>query len=287
MALTNCCQQRNLSETMQESEQKPVNPTPPQEDAHASPDHTHINLTRRLRRALPIGLALLALVIIAAWYSRPGAPATVAQLAAPAQPSATPARDTAAAIPRIATAPAPALPTPTPTPAAVSALIALPTVTPTLPPPAVATRTVELRGEAMLRLQLAGNNFQSSGRPVTLGLEPRSYILGGNILTLQDRWCIQAGPSGVVFDLTYTLLPITEDLRVEGELQLYDGFCGSLGNLGEQRATSPLAVTIPANAAAQLVQSLQADAGLLGTNKVLNTTTGVFLELTIRNPGPR
>jgi hypothetical protein len=139
----------------------------------------------------------------------------------------------------------------------------------------------------MLRLQLASNNFQSSGRPVTLGLEPRSYVLGGELLTLQDRWCVQAGPSGLVFDLTYTLLPVTEELRVEGELQLYDGFCGSLGSLGAQRAASPLAVTIPADAAAQLVQSLQADAGLLGISDLLNTTTGVFLELTIRNPGPR
>jgi hypothetical protein len=59
-----------------------------------------------------------------------------------------------------------------------------------------------------------------------------------------------------------------------------------LGSLGEVRATAPLEVTIPADAAAELVQTLQAKSTLLGVNDVLDTSTGLYLELTIRNPQP-
>lgn len=176
--------------------------------------------------------------------------------------------------------------TATPTAAAVSSLIALPTVTPSLIAVEVATRTVELRGQTTLRLTLGNETFQSRGDPVTLAIDPRQLVLGGDALTQADSFCVQTGPSAVVFDLTYTLLPVSEDLRVAGTLKLHDGFCSSLGTLGEVRASGPLEVTIPADAAAQLVHTLQAKSSLLGVDDVLKTTTAVYIELTIRNPRP-
>lgn len=98
---------------------------------------------------------------------------------------------------------------------------------------------------------------------------------------------MQVGSSGLVFDIVLSLLPVTENLHVSGELQLYDGFCGSLGSLGNLLTSTPLEVTIPAGATAQVSPSLQAQANLLGMDDLLNVSTGIFLELSIRNPRPR
>ncbi len=236
-------------------------------------------------------LAIVAGVMIAFWWTgRAEAPRTGQIVPLPTR---TESRTTRPLRPSVlltrAAADAAIIPTATPTAAAISSLVALPTVTPVLSAAAVATvatRTVELRGEATLRLTMGNDSFQSRGDPVTLSIKPRAIVLGGDTLMQSDRFCVQVGPSGLVFDLTWALLPVSEDLRVVGTIALHDGFCSSLGSLGELRASAPLEVTIPADAAAQLVQNLQAKSNLLGVNDVLDTATGVYLELTIRNPQP-
>jgi hypothetical protein len=180
------------------------------------------------------------------------------------------------------------LPTVTPTPAvADSALVPLPTLTPTIIPSPVATRTIEIGGEATLRLQLNNETFESSGQPVTIALEPRTYVLGGDVMTQSDQWCAQLGPTGLIFDLTFTLRYVTEDLHVGGELQLYDGFCGEWGGLGNQLSTLPMDITVPAGSSAQIAPTMQVQGAFFGIPNVLDINTGVSLELTIRNPSPR
>ena len=263
---------------------------------------------------LSMGLLFVALLVGAYWWGNRSTEPAPNSLQVAASASVTPTTTSTsentrppqadAALTRVAAAQLQREPSPTPTAtfdptatidstttptaaAAESALIVLPTVTPTLIPSPVATRTVEIRGEATLLLQIGNENFQSSGQPVDLALDPRSYVLGGDTPSVTDEWCMQVGPSGLVFDVVLSLLPVTGDLHVSGELQLYDGFCGSLGSLGDLLATSPLDVTVPSGAAAQVAPSLQARASLLGMDNLLNIATGVFLELTIRNPQPR
>jgi len=151
-------------------------------------------------------------------------------------------------------------------------------------PSPVATRTVELNGDATLRLQLNSNSFESNGQPVTIDLEPHAYVLGGDTLATSDKWCMQVGATGLVFDLTYTLQPVTENLNVAGNLQLYDGFCGEWGKLGHLLSTVPMNVTIPAGASAFLSPMLQVQGSFLGLPNLLDISTGVSLNLSIRNP---
>jgi hypothetical protein len=180
------------------------------------------------------------------------------------------------------------IPTPTLTPViAASDVVQLPTVTPTLVPSPVATRTIEIRGEATLRLELDNDTFESDGQPVTLEIEPHTYVLGGDTMKQSDQWCMQVGPTGLIFDLDLTLQPVTENLQVGGELQLYDGFCGTWGSLGEQLTAVPMNVIVPVGSAAQLAPTLQVQGSLLGLDNLLNISTGIFLELTIRNPRPQ
>jgi hypothetical protein len=267
-----------------------ITPTPDpefQEPSLTGPDHP---ASTRAKSPWLISTALVVVAMLTVsfwWFGRPessmtGLPAPAAtsptrSATRPPRPSTVLTRAAADAVTQ---------PTATPTAAAVSSLVALPTVTPSLAAVDVATRTIELRGQATLRLALGNDTFQSRGDPVGLAIDPRQLVLGGNTLTRGDSFCVQTGPSAVVFDLSFTLLPVSEDLRVAGTLNLHDGFCSSLGSLGDVRATAPLEVTIPADAAAQLVQNLQAKSNLLGVNDVLNTSTGVYIELTIRNPSP-
>jgi hypothetical protein len=300
---------------MAEQDSRPTNEEPA-ETPEEMPEEADLQLSptevRRHQAASPrwlwsVGLVLIALLAGAYWWgSRPTTPSP-ATLQGSTSASATPTitsttentrpPQAVAALTRVAAAqlqresPTPTdTPIPTLTPTAVaadSAVIVLPTVTPTLVPSPLATRTVEIRGDATLLLQLGNENFQSSGQPVSLALDPRTYILGGETSSIADEWCMQVGPSGLVFDVVFALLPVSGDLRVSGELRLYDGFCGSLGSLGDLLATSPLDVTVPTGAAAQVAPSMQAHANLLGMGDLLNVATGVFLELTIRNPQPR
>jgi hypothetical protein len=273
---------------MAEQDSKPTIEKPEQDPEEAQPLRQTFS-----RRLLPIGLGLVALLVGCYWWDSP----------LPAQPLAEETRATAtftpvpertrpaqssAALTRVASSLAQAHePTETPTAvAAQSALVPLPTLTPTLVPAPMLTRTVEIRGEATVRLQLNSENFESSGQPVSLDIEPRSYILGGKTTTQSDKWCMQAGPTGLVFDLVFTLQPVTENLHVGGELQLYDGFCGTWGNLGNRLSTVPLDVTVPAGSAARLAPTLQVQGSLMGLENFLNISTGIFLELTIRNPLP-
>jgi hypothetical protein len=180
-----------------------------------------------------------------------------------------------------------ALPTVTPTAAnATTSSIPLPTVTPTLVPSPVATRTIEIHGDATLRLQINNDTFESSGQPVVIEIEPRSFTLGGDTMTSSEMWCTQLGPTGLIFDLNFTLQPTTENLHVAGELRLYDGFCGQWGSLGNLLSTVPIEVNVPVGTAAILAPVLQVQGSLLGLPNVLDISTGVYLDLTIRNPNP-
>lgn len=270
------------------------------------------------RWLLPLGLGLLVFIVGCFWWSSapPPAPitegssgATTTTQATMRQATATPVvvsrpSQSSAALTRVASSLAQA-PDPTATATAVvtnstaitatdsgansvanGAEIPLPTVTPTLVPQPVATRTVEFGGEAMLRLQLNREDFESNGQPVTIAIEPRSYVLGGDTLKQNDQWCMQVGPTGLVFDLQLALQPVTEDLHIGGELQLYDGFCGTWGNLGSRLSTVPVDITVPTGTVVQVAPTLQVRGNLLGLDNLLNITTGVFLELTIRNPNP-
>ena len=173
-------------------------------------------------------------------------------------------------------------PIPTEPPTAESAAgIPLPTVTPTLVSARVGTRTLEISGQATLRLALSSDDFKSSGRPLPLILEPHTYILGSDIPVIADRWCFQAGVSAVFFDLTMELDQPSGAINVDGEIQLHNGFCDSPG---EQTAVSPISLQVPADATAEVVHSLQADSSLFGLSNLLQTSTGIFLELTLRNP---
>lgn len=249
------------------------------------------------RRLLPLGLGLIALLVGCYWWgTRPADPAPN-DLAAPtvAQSSTTSRSPEAnAALTRVASSLSPSqatsqvIPTTTPTPvAAASTSVPLPTVTPTVIPSPVATRTIEFSGDATLRMQLNRDNFESSGQPVTVDLMPRTYVLGGDSLTQSEQWCTQLGATGLVFDLTFTLHPITENLHVGGQMQLHDGFCGELGSLGEVLSTAPMDINIPVGTTAILAPTLQAQGSLLGIPNLLNITTGVFLNMNIRNPQPR
>jgi hypothetical protein len=245
---------------------------------------------------LPAGLVVIALVLLYGWRESRPPLATSLQPSSQSTSTLTPTRANTRVVQIVATAtqtatlpPQQEQPTNTSTaePVTGASEIALPTVTPTLVPSAIATRTIEIRGRATLRIQLANESFQSSGQPVDMAVEPRTYLLGGDISTVSDQWCMQLGSTGLVFDMDFSILPVSEDLQVNGNLQLFDGFCGSLGSLGDLLASSPLEVTIPAGSAAQVFPSLQAEANLLGLDKLLNVNTGVFLDLTIRNPQPR
>lgn len=255
------------------------------------------------RYFLPAGLGVVALLVGCFWWgSQTGESSLGVATSTPAitQIATTePISPANAALTRVASSLAQAstpMPTVTATPidAAIAsvvptndAMIALPTVTPTIIPSPVATRTVEMNGDVTLRLQLNSDAFESNGQPITLNIRPRSYVLGGNVLTQNDQWCMQVGPTGLVFDLSYTLQPVTEDLLLAGELQLYDGFCGTLGNLGNRLATTPINFTIPAATTAQISPALQAQGRLLGLPDLLDISTGVYLNLNIRNPSPR
>jgi hypothetical protein len=248
------------------------------------------------RKMLPLGLGLLALLVGCYWWgNQPGNPNQQASVATPAITNTRPAQSSAA-LTRVASSlaqvhdPTATATTPTATALIVALVpteIPLPTVTPTIVPSPVATRTVELKGNATLRIQLNNENFESNGQPVIIDFEPRSYVLGGDTMMKEDEWCMQVGPTGLVFDLTYTLQPITGNLQVGGELQLFDGFCGTLGNLGNLLSTVPLNVIIPSGSTAQLSPALQVKGSLLGLPNLLDISTGVFLEMSIRNPNPR
>jgi hypothetical protein len=277
---------------MAEQDFKPTTEEPEQQPEEVHPTNT-VAATFSARRLLPLGLGFVVLLVGCFWWGSQADTGSTTQetLATPALTATdenTRSEQSIAALTRVASSLAQAAdPTMTPTAAAAeSALIPLPTVTPTVVPSPVATRTIEISGDATLRLQLDSETFESNGQPVTIEFEPRTYVLGNETMTQTDQWCMQVGPTGLVFDLILTLQPITGNLHVGGELQLYDGFCGTLGNLGNRLSTVPMNVVVPVGSAAQLAPSLQVQGSLFGLDNLLDISTGVFLELTIRNPNP-
>lgn len=240
--------------------------------------HPSLPTPRPLTRRLPTALAAVVLILGFVWWGF-GAPSN-------GQLRQTP---TPVAIATIATpTPRPPTATPMPIPTATPTLVIdvaalLPTVTPTSTPPTVLTRTVEIGGQITLRMKLGNPAFSASGQPLELTMEPRSFVLGGGVNRSEERWCVALGASGLVFDLLLSLNPVNETLSVNGEMQLHDGFCHDLGTL---RASAPLVVDIPVEASARLVQSLNAESSLFDLSDLLRISTGVFAEITIRNPRP-
>ncbi len=268
---------------------------PKSEEQESKPQEIHQAGVISARRLLPVGLGLVILLVGCYWWgSQPSETKRQEILETPViiQSSAvTRPAQSAAALTRVAASLAQAHgPTATPilqSTASAVATVPLPTVTPTIIPSPVATRTIEINGNATLRLQLNNDTFATSGQPITIDIEPHSYILGGDTMTSQDQWCMQVGPTGLVFDLILTLQPITENLHIGGELQLYDGFCGTWGNLGNRLSTAPMNVTVPAGSTARLAPTLQVQGSLLGVPNLLDISTAISLEMSIRNPSPR
>lgn len=241
------------------------------------------SIFRILASGIVICVALLSLIW---WRGEPQAlmptPTLVAtQWVAAAAPTAT---DRPTATPPQPTLQPTLQPTSTPTAQSIAVSpqdVPLPTVTPTLTTARIATRTLEITGQATLRMALSSEEFESSGRPLPLMLEPHTYVLGADVPVISDRWCFQAGISAVFFDLTLELTQSTGAISVDGEIQLHNGFCDSPG---AQKAVSPISLEVPADATAEVVHSLQAESGLFGLGDLLQSSTGVFLELTLRNP---
>jgi hypothetical protein len=235
---------------------------------------------------LGAGLVIVALFW---WLSRPSAmpeaptPAAVAVVATP-----TPGQEPTTETPEPAAEQVDAAPSTESAAAVLVPTVALPTVTPTSAPTQVTTRTVSIGGNVTLRLTLETdafeNSFESSGRPVDKPLEPRTYTLGAGALTVADRWCMQMGVANLLFDLTLALNPATESVKTSGNLHLYDGFCDAPGEL---LTSTPLELEVPADASVQAAPSLQTRTQLLGVSNLLNTSTGVFVQLVISNTRPR
>lgn len=277
---------------MAEQESRPTSEEPADQPETAHPSKPTLS-----RKLLPFALGLILLLVGCFWWANDPAdpedqssnPTAIVSNSSGSNRS----QQANAALTRVAASLAQSqatqvAPTATPTPvAAVSALVPLPTVTPTQVPLPLPTRTVEVNGEATLRLQLNNDTFESNGQPITIALEPRAYLLGNDILSQSDEWCEQVGPTGLVFDLTYTLQHITEDLRVTGEIRLYDGFCGEWGRLGNVLSTIPMDVTVPVGTSAILAPTLHVQGAFFGMPNVLDISTGVYLELIFRNPLPR
>ncbi|HXF62823.1 MAG TPA: hypothetical protein VNK95_14460 [Caldilineaceae bacterium] len=273
---------------MSEQENKPpdagpVNPEGPVDTPDAADDEApQADPGRWGPLVLGAGLVVVALFW---WLSRTPAmpeapaPAPIAVVATP-----TPGPEPATATPEPVTEQAAAPPVTEAEAVILVPTVALPTVTPTSAPTEVATRTVSIGGNVTLRLTLETEAFESSGRPVDKPLAPRSYTLGAGALTVADRWCMQVGVANLLFDLTLTLNPATESVRTSGTLHLYDGFCDAPGEL---LTSTPLDLEVPADASVQAAPSLQTRTQLLGVSDLLNTSTGVFVQLVISNTSPR
>lgn len=236
-------------------------------------------LRRPFEWRLPLAFAVICGLVGVLWWNTAGPGRQ--------EPRSTPTPIALITIPTATPRPPTRTPTPIPTetPTAVpTVLVILPTVTPTNPPTPIPVRTVEFSGQVTLRLELANPAFSAAGRPLEVTLQPRRYELGNGTHQLTDHWCTALGASSLVFDISYRLQPGSQTLSVNGEMQLYDGFCH---DLGEQRAVTPLQVDIPVEASARLTRSLNAESSLLNRSDLLNTTTSVYAELLIRNPRPR
>lgn len=242
------------------------------------------------RQLLPIGLGLILLLAGCFFGGNQSTDPDTPDTPAPTLTQSSRSPEADAAITRVASSLAVAtIPAPTNTPLPIKTAVAgipLPTVTPTLVPSPVATRTIELSGDATIQVRLNNSNFQSNGQPVTISIKPRTYILGGDTLAKSDKWCLQAGATGVVFDLEYSLEPVSQALNIGGKLELYDGFCGEWGKLGNLLSSIPMNVTVPTGSSAYLSPMLQAQGSFMGVPHLLDISTGIALNLNIRNPSP-
>jgi hypothetical protein len=230
-----------------------------------------------------ITLAAIVLIGMLWWSGQPNPedPSQRTGAAALLDPAAALAESQAPATPPATATDVPPTPTATPIDTQQAAAVALPTVTPTLTPSEVPSRTLTFGGTATLRMLLQSDNFASDGSPIDRTIEPRIYALSSATPAIADHWCMQMGLVNLVFDITFTLNPVNGTVKTAGTLGLYDGFCDAPGPL---RTSVTLDVEVPADATAQLVQSLQTEAHLLEFADLLDIDTGVFVALGIWHP---
>lgn len=159
----------------------------------------------------------------------------------------------------------------------------LPTVTPTPELPPVAPREIEISGSTTLRLALSGDGFDSTGQPLRFGIEPRRHMLGGEVNSIADQWCIQLGLVNELFDLSVQLDPVTEELLVSGAIWLREGFCEGPGPVMD---SVDVDLVVPTDAAAQISYNLRGRRSLLGIAGLLDSDTGAVVELRVANSRP-
>lgn len=238
------------------------------------------------RWVLIVSLAAVMLIALM-WWSGRTAPAPLEPGDEDLDPTRAPVAEVQRQAPVVqpAATPPPAMPEPTPTPVVTQEVtgIALPTVTPTLVPSDVPSRAVTFGGMATLRLALQNDSFASTGRPVDREIEPREFVLDGTSPAVTDNWCMQLGIANLLFDVTFTLNPLNGTVDTTGTLALHDGFCDAPG---PRRASTALNLEVPADASAEVVQSLQTERHLLEVTDLLDIDTGVFVELVISNTRP-
>jgi hypothetical protein len=173
------------------------------------------------------------------------------------------------------------LPEPTPTDSLTS--LPLPTVTPAPELPPAAPRDVIVSGSTTMRLSLSGEGFDSTGRPLSFEIQPRTTLLGGDLASSTDTWCMQLGLVHEAFDLTLSLTPGTEELVVSGTIALREGFCDQPG---EEMDRVDVSLVVPTDAAGQISYNLRGERSLLGLNGLLDTDTGSIVELRVANTRP-
>ncbi len=168
---------------------------------------------------------------------------------------------------------------------------AIPADTPT--PVSLAERDVVADGYTLMRLALSGEGFDSTGRPINTEFEARTTRIGGDTLASGDRWCIQLGLVHIWIDLTYELDANTGELLVRGTVSLHSGLC-------EDQDTEPKAILssdnlmdvvdvdlrVPTGTTAQITYNLQALSSLFGISGLLDSDTGVIVELHVTHKQP-
>ena len=179
--------------------------------------------------------------------------------------------------------PVPDSPLPEPTPTAQPSGDPLPTVTPTPELPPAPPREFEISGSTTMRLALSGDGFDSTGRPLSFQIEPRKAVVGGEVETAVDSWCIQLGLVNEMYDLSAHIDRETEDLILVGTISLHAGFCEQPGEVMDEVDVD---LSVPTGASAQISYNLRGRSSLLGLEGLLDSDTGTIVELRVTNAVP-
>lgn len=143
-----------------------------------------------------------------------------------------------------------------------------------------------------MRLALSSEGFDSTGRPVNVDIEPRKVTVGGETQTVNETWCLQIGLVHELFDLDLAVDPYTQDLLVTGSIALVQGFCPEEGEPTSVDPvsvldTTPVELTVPSGATATISYNLQGQRSLFGVSGLLDSDTGVIVELQVTHKQPQ